>query len=231
MKNLKKKEWDESYQKYDNTLFYPKEDVIRFINKYFKRINTVDDFNNPDNKNKKILDLGSGSGRHLIYLYENNFIPFGVELSDIACKQALDLINYKKYVIPTENIKNESAHQLSFSSNFFDACIAVSTLDSMTFENAMKVMEELKRVMKNDSLILLDLIAESSIRKGVITSSLDQIVNESHEKGTVQSYFNKSKTDLLVSDFKILENYRIDKINVKNEVLSSRKFIVLKVQK
>ena len=230
MKDLKKKEWDKSYKNFDNTLFYPKEDVIRFVNKYFKRINSVQDFKEVGNK-KNILDLGSGSGRHLIYLYENNFNPYGVELSKIACEQALELIKYKNYPIPSENIKNESAHSLSFTNNFFDACIAVSTLDSMTFETARLVMKELKRVMKNNSFIFLDLISDNFIRKGNIDTSFDQIVAENHEKGTVQSYFNQNKINILVSGFIVSENYRVDKVSSKNEVISSRNFLILKVQK
>lgn len=37
MIDLKIKEWDDSYRNRDNILFYPYEEIIRFVSKYIKK--------------------------------------------------------------------------------------------------------------------------------------------------------------------------------------------------
>ena len=47
--NLKKKEWNQSYKNKDNFIFYPHEEVIRFISKYIKKRIGLNKYINQEN--------------------------------------------------------------------------------------------------------------------------------------------------------------------------------------
>lgn len=85
-----KKEWNQSYQRKENYLFYLNEDVIRFFQKYTK---------NSFINNKKVLDLGCGVGHHINFFIENGYYPIGVDVSNIALKACISILNSKGYKI------------------------------------------------------------------------------------------------------------------------------------
>jgi hypothetical protein len=37
MANLKKEEWDESYNRQENFIFFPKEEVVKFLNRFVRK--------------------------------------------------------------------------------------------------------------------------------------------------------------------------------------------------
>jgi len=37
MSKIYKQEWDESYNHFDNYIFYPKEEVVKFLNRFVRR--------------------------------------------------------------------------------------------------------------------------------------------------------------------------------------------------
>ena len=83
-----KKIWDKSYENKDNYLFYPNEEIIRFLNKYIERRTNL----NIKNKNKVFLDIGCGSGRHLKFIVENGYFCYGVDISSKALSFAKSLL-------------------------------------------------------------------------------------------------------------------------------------------
>jgi hypothetical protein len=46
MDNLKTNEWDASYNREENYIFYPKEEVVKFLNRFIKKKTGVNTFNN-----------------------------------------------------------------------------------------------------------------------------------------------------------------------------------------
>ena len=57
--NLKRiKNWDKSYKNRDNYIFYPHEEIIRFISKYIRKRVGLNEFTYIDNNSPKVLDIG-----------------------------------------------------------------------------------------------------------------------------------------------------------------------------
>ena len=56
--NNNKSEWDKSYQKRDNFVFYPHEEVIRFVSKFIRKRVGLNEFLDaaPDSAEGKVLD-------------------------------------------------------------------------------------------------------------------------------------------------------------------------------
>ena len=215
-----------SHKKLDNFLLYPSEEVIRFFSNHIKRRTSLVNTNNV----KKVLDLGCGSGRHLNYLLENGYYSIGLDISDISLKQAAKFLNIKKHKKNCYKLINSSSSLIPLKNNTLDYLIADGVIDSMITSDILKTNDEIFRVMKNGGLIYISLISNKIKRKGRFLNKFDQLITESHENKTVQSYFNISRINKLYKKFKIIELYVVDKI-AKNKLVNSRYSLILKVIK
>ncbi|MBU0894683.1 MAG: class I SAM-dependent methyltransferase [Nanoarchaeota archaeon] len=108
----------------------------------------------------KILDLGSGSGRHLIKL--KNGKMYEVDFSKEMIKLAK--IKASKQKIPAEFFISESEN-LPFQKNFFDAGICTSLMQCIDTQNKRnKTIQELFRVLKPGSKALISTWDKNSSR-------------------------------------------------------------------
>jgi len=91
----------------------------------------------------KILDLGSGSGRHLIKIKNGKMYltDFSEKMLELAKKKA------KKEKIEAEFIKSNLT-KLPFENNFFDFAICISALHCINKKEQKKAVQELHRVLK-----------------------------------------------------------------------------------
>ena len=153
------KNWDKSFKNLDNFLLYPNEHLIRFVNKF---INKRKKITLKKNK-KKCLDLGSGSGRHLIYLYENGFNVSGIDISKEAINQAKKILKLKKIKKKKINILHCSTTSMNFKDKKFDFCVSHGTLDSMMSEDADKTIKEVYRILKIGGFFYVDLISNNAV--------------------------------------------------------------------
>ena len=74
-KSMKIKEWNEAYNQKQNFIYYPKDEVIIFLNKYIKKRTGLKSFENILKTNDNIingLDFGCGIGRATIFMKEFN---------------------------------------------------------------------------------------------------------------------------------------------------------------
>ena len=97
--------------------------------------------------NKKVLDLGSGSGRHLVNIKNGKMylVDFSEKMLKLAKEKA------KKAKIKADFIKSNLT-QIPFKDNFFDFAICISALHCVRGEkNREKTIKELYRVLKPNS--------------------------------------------------------------------------------
>lgn len=101
-----------------------------------------------------------------------------------------------------------NGNKIPFDDKFFDFTISESVIDSMTFELAKKLIKEIDRVTKK--YFFVSLISSDS---NTMFNQLDKdnffvdevVVEENHEKGTIQSFFDMQKIKEFIKDttFKI----------------------------
>ena len=98
----------------------------------------------------KVLDLGSGSGRHLTGIKNGKMylIDFSGEMLKLAEKKA------KKLGINAEFKKGE-LWEIPYENNFFDYAICISALHCIKPEHHKKVAEEIYRVLKHEGRALI----------------------------------------------------------------------------
>jgi ubiquinone/menaquinone biosynthesis C-methylase UbiE len=203
--------WDKSYKNKDNFIFYPHEEIVRFISKYIKKRVALDEFIYQSNceYTPKVLDVGCGIGRHVRLINEFGLNAFGFDLSTESIRVAKEHFLKQNLKELVHNVVIADIAKLPYEDAEFDFMLSHGVIDSMPFNIAKKGMSELYRVAKSGAKIYIDLVASTdSSFKG----EHEKIVNDTHENGTVQSYFNQERIDELIGKkFKILEQYIVNK--------------------
>ncbi len=98
-----------------------------------------------------VLDLGSGSGRHLTKIKDGKMylVDFSENMIKLAEKKA------KELKIPGEFIVADISKKLPFQDNFFDYAISISALHCLPPKEHEKAINELYRVLKFGSKSLI----------------------------------------------------------------------------
>jgi len=102
------------------------------------------------NASGKVLDLGSGSGRHLTKIKDGKMylIDFSDKMIELAKKKA------KKLKVDAEFVVADMT-KLPFGNNFFDYAISICAIHCLKPEKHKKAIQELYRVMKPNSKSLI----------------------------------------------------------------------------
>lgn len=221
-------EWNASYVRKENTLFYPGEPVVRFVNKFIRRRIGPDEFDRAFDTAPRFLDIGSGAGRHLLFLVENGYYPIGVELSEVACAQARDLMTAAGIDSRRYEIIHTTSGKISLPATSIDFAMSAATFDSMPTAVAIETAAQVFRVLKPGGLFYVDAISMDTIRDGNLVSSSDVVVSEAHEYGTVQSHYDPSKLVEVFGDFDVVEQYKTVSTLIDGNAISARWHLVLR---
>jgi SAM-dependent methyltransferase len=197
----KQGEWENSYRNRDNFVFYPHEEVIRFVSRNVRKKIGLGEFRDvvPDAAQTRILDLGCGIGRHVIYCHEMGLEAYGVDLSATAVQVAVAWAAEKGMGEPERKIKQGDIRQLPWDDGYFDFAVSHGVLDSMPFEIARGACEELARKMRHGGLFYCDLISGDDSRHAREYAG-EEVVSTQHERDTIQLYFNLPTIRTLVAD-------------------------------
>jgi ubiquinone/menaquinone biosynthesis C-methylase UbiE len=226
----KKKEWDNSYVNRDNFVFYPHEEVIRFVSKYIRKRRGLEEFSDVSwfESKPKILDLGCGIGRHIFFANEMGLDPYGIDLSDSAIKVAREWAEQKGIDRVIDRIIQGDIRKMPWNSGYFNFVFSNGVLDSMHYEIARDAVKEVARVLEKDGLFYCDVVSGDDSNHAREYSG-EEVVNTLHEQGTVQSYFNYSKLSTMIDGlFTIVECVLIKRENILDGKYTSRYHLVLK---
>lgn len=196
MSDARVSEWDQSYLRAENHVFYPHESLVRFINRHVRKRLGVDTFQDRLSARSggrlRALDFGCGIGAGVILLHEFGIEGCGVDISPVsigiakafARSRGMDLDGMLSAVEPNQ--------RLPFADGQFDVLISSCVLDSMPFTAARQNMRELARVTSQCGYI--------SLAAGDFIGFYgEQVVQTPLEQNTIQSYFNHDKCQELVA--------------------------------
>jgi len=226
MNKKNKQNWESSYLRNENHVFYPSDEVIRFVSRHIRKRIGLNEFVNISSEKNKILDACCGIGRNIKFGTEMGFDMFGFDLS----KNAIDFSNKwllnKLKLIKKEKLSVASIDNLNYKNNFFDHVICDSALDSMPFKTAVDGISELYRVTKPGGLFYCSLI--SGVDSKFSKSFNDEIiVKDEHENGTIQSYFDKTKIIRLIEPLFEIISCELHSITINNNI-SGRWHVIAK---
>ncbi len=206
------KQWDKIFKKEGKVFLTPREEMPELVKLFNKR------------GVKKVLDLGCGSGRHVVYLAKNGFDVYGLDVAPVGLKMTKDWLKQENL---KANLKLGSFFKkLPYKDNFFDAIIAVQAISHGKIEDIRKVIKEIERILKPNGLIFIAFTQRSKVknwRVGSIhtekfigddgTSTFEEkrkvlgpqtlVPIEGTEKGLVHYIFDKPAIKKEFKDFKI----------------------------
>lgn len=210
---------------------YPVEEVVQFVFRNYR-----------DNREKKILDAGCGAGRHVKFLADEGYIPYGIDFSESGVaytKDMLSSLGYEKYA---ENISCGSIAELPFEDSSFDAIICWGVLCYLSEESIKAAISEFSRVLKSNGKLMLVIRSTADYR--YITSSekngfyatineQDCSRNSSSENGMTLFFFER---EYIVELFKNIwgeHNIEIerDTKTIENEKYADDNFLIIVTKK
>ena len=189
-----KTKWNQFYTDHGRYYMLPHPGLKKVINKF------------RDLDIHKILDLGCGSGRHLVALAKAKFNVTGIDHSPAAVDLAqkwLQTIKSKGRV----SIADIHRELKIFPKNSFDAILAINSIHYTDLQTFEITLGEINRILVTNGLLFL-----------VVPSNKTEIVDFESE----QLFFNESKIKKIIeNNFKILELSSDNKQNIT--ILASEK--------
>ena len=104
---------------------------------------------------KRILDLGCGNGRHLVYFGKKGYQIFGSDLSGWGLQAAQQWTNQEKISAP---LTLADMQYLPFADNSFDAIISFRVIQHNLFTDIQATFKEIERLLRKDGLLVIDLL-------------------------------------------------------------------------
>jgi len=106
-----------------------------------------------------VLDIGCGSGEHLVFLSKTVKEVYGIDNDENAISRAK---------VNTTNLKNvkillEDAEKMNFKNNYFDRVICMGTTFGNFGSTQSKVLLEIRRILKNKGLFLFSIYNENAL--------------------------------------------------------------------
>jgi ubiquinone/menaquinone biosynthesis C-methylase UbiE len=106
----------------------------------------------PNNSNIHFLDAGCGNGKYIKYI-QNNKNLINITAIDNS-QQFVNLCNHRYHNLSTNILKMDITN-LNFINNSFDFIISIAVIHHLNFDNRVKMINELFRVLKKNGLMLI----------------------------------------------------------------------------
>ena len=174
-------DWEEIFKEHGKVFSKTQEDIPD-LTKLFKKM-----------KIKRILDLGCGTGRHVIYFAKKGFDIYGFDISGTGVKYTKKWL--KKDKLNARIIVHNMSKKFPYQNNFFDAVISVRVIHHNKLNIVRKTIKEIKRVLRTNGIIFIVVPTSKMLlnKKYKKIAPGTYIHLDGKEKGLVHYYFNRKK--------------------------------------
>jgi tellurite methyltransferase len=133
--------WNEIFKQQGRVFTEPHEDIPR-IAQLLK-----------DRGASTVLDLGSGTGRHVVYLARNGFLVFGLDHSPEGIKVTREWLTEEGLAADLQ--LHSMTQNLPYADGFFDAVISVQVIHHADMATIRKIVQEISRVLKRGGFLFV----------------------------------------------------------------------------
>ena len=102
---------------------------------------------------RKILDLGCGTGRHLVYFSKRGFDMHGIDASPKALEIAKTWLKDEK--LHAKLINHRMEFEFPFADDFFDAIISIQVIHHNLMKDIIFSIKEIERTLKSKGYIFI----------------------------------------------------------------------------
>lgn len=156
---------------------------------------------------KKILDLGTGLGRHAVYFAKQGFEVDAIDISDYAVEHLNAWKNQENLSI---NVSSGDMLNLPYADDTFDCIFAYHVIAHSDTQGVRKILSEIERVLKSGGEIFVSFSSKDSTDySNEFDKRIDEntiICRKEPEVGVPHFYANRS--DLI----SLLHNFSIEKM-------------------
>lgn len=184
--------WNEIFKQQGKVFLEPHEDmpgIVRFLSEQGAR---------------KILDLGSGSGRHVLYLAKCGFSVSGLDNSPEGIEITRDSLRKERLAADLQ--LRGMTERLPYEDASFDAVISVQVIHHAEIATIRDIIREIARVLRKDGFIYITVprmknqaITFREIEPGTFVP-LDGL-----EKDLPHHYFTPEELREVFEDFRITD--------------------------
>jgi len=113
------------------------------------------------NGNMKILDVGCGEGRNLIYFMRSGYDVFGIDTHRTSIQMCRMMAGSINRDIELSHFVEADARSIPFQDNFFEAIISSAVMHfAEDEEDFLQMMSEAVRVLKRDGLLFIRMASD-----------------------------------------------------------------------
>ena len=213
--------WDDLHKQERFRPKYPSGLVVKFILTQFPKVK----------RNKiKILDLGCGAGRHVLFLAKEGFNTYATDISEDGLKCTRSMLRnagLKAYV------KKSTMTKQPFLDDSFDGIISYGVLQYNTEEGYQKSIAEMYRILKKggQAFIYTRTTDDYTFGKGQMIAKNTFVLDTKGltvEDGMVVCYLEKNKINTIFRKFSNISIKREDIFDYGSETKESHWIIYLK---
>ncbi len=159
----------------------------------------------------KVLDLGSGTGRHVIDLARNGFSVYGLDNSQKGIQTTKQWLQAEK--LTAELVLQEMTERFPWEDNFFDAIVSVQVIHHADIATIRKIIAEMERVLKKEGFIFVTVPKlKNQATKYKQIEANTYVPLDGWEKGLPHHYFNPRELKDFFINFEIVDIH-LDQIN------------------
>jgi ubiquinone/menaquinone biosynthesis C-methylase UbiE len=198
---------------------YPNEFVVRFLFGQFPSALE-------QRRDIKILDIGSGAGRHVKLFAEQGFDVSAVDFSEVGIKETENMLRSFKL---TAKLLHGDMKKLPCESNTYDGAISCGVFYYSDKSGMKKAIDELYRVLKKGGRAIITTKTKEDYRYGkgteVETNTYIIDIKETNEQGMILHFIDKNDVDEYFSKY---EKINIEKYTYtySNMELLNSEFII-----
>ncbi len=191
--------WDELFKREEFRAREPYHGVLRFA-KLLKEKGL-----------RRVLDLGCGAGRHLVYLAREGFQVHGIDIAETGLEHARRWLEREGL---TAELKRSDMAEIPYPDRFFDAAISIAVIYHGTLEKMRRTIGEVHRVLRPGGLALLTFKSKRSFRygRGVEIEPDTFIPDIGEDAGVPHHYSDRDEVEALLKGFRILEINHMERI-------------------
>jgi SAM-dependent methyltransferase len=134
-------DWDDVFAKKGKVFTEPHPDMERLA-KLFNEKGVL-----------RVLDLGCGTGRHLLFLLKRKFKVYGLDGSPNGLETAKNWLAEEN--LSSELVCQKIEHKFPYKDGFFDAVISIQVIHHNLMKDIMFTVNEIERILKQEGVIFL----------------------------------------------------------------------------
>jgi SAM-dependent methyltransferase len=180
-----------------------------------------------DMPTRRLLDLGCGAGRHLVYLARQGFEMDGFDAAENGLKASAEWLAREGL---SAKLTLGDMTYLTYPDNTFDGLICIHVIHHNPMAKIMLTLTEIKRVLKPGGIALVTFNAKQGSRygSGVKVETDTYIPDEGEDGGIVHHFSDLADVAFLTREFKVLNVHREEHINDRGKLSSHWEVLMIK---